>query len=321
MKTFQLTLTAMLLLGLTAVTVAQDEEIEKNIKKTYMMSAWNGDEYSTRDFLNLFVHEGFREGLGISQEQVQKIHYAHEVAHKPGDVIPFGVNVNDEILKRAKIAMEAMNNAIKEILTPDQKKKVKAFQISAMSFSEYISPGMFEVLDLSAEQMKQLDGIKKTIEPEYEKYVDKVVDVGWIFFEKYQTELKKLHSDVTDPIERRKMLTIDHVKAVEEKVKKSNPALVREMDDIRESGEKLADSLKIKMFDVLTDEQWNRMVNLIDNPPDYVKKILAERREREKSDSSTGVWQPGPNSWKPGDPIPEGYRQQRQEQGRFPRNK
>jgi hypothetical protein len=30
-------------------------------------------------------------------------------------------------------------------------------------------------------------------------------------------------------------------------------------------------------------------------------------------------WMPGPGSWQPGDPIPAGYLQRRQERGRFPR--
>jgi Ni/Co efflux regulator RcnB len=94
------------------------------------------------------------------------------------------------------------------------------------------------------------------------------------------------------------------------------------LNEARESGKGLADKLKVEMFDVLTDEQWNRMLNLIDNPPEHAKKIIAQMREKSEQESayaSTEAWQPGPNSWKPGDPIPEGYRQQRQERGRFPR--
>jgi Ni/Co efflux regulator RcnB len=72
------------------------------------------------------------------------------------------------------------------------------------------------------------------------------------------------------------------------------------------------------MFDVLTDEQWDRMLDLIDNPPDYVKKIL--RKWKEASEKAA-EWAPGPNSWQPGDPIPEKYRQERQTKGNFPRPK
>jgi hypothetical protein len=65
------------------------------------------------------------------------------------------------------------------------------------------------------------------------------------------------------------------------------------------------------------------MLQLIDNPPEYIKKtIMQQRKEREELDNINGkpeVGQPGPNSGRPGDPIPEGYRQERQERGRFPR--
>jgi len=177
---------------------------------------------------------------------------------------------------------------------------------------------MFEALDLSDEQRKQLDEIKKGMEAEFQKFADRDVDVRWRTHEKHLEEYRKLEASETDP-QKRMRITLDNRQAVEETVRKANPDLVREMDEVTKSRKELSEQLKIKMFDVLTDEQWNRMLDLIDNPPEYVKKMLAERREREKSASSTGAWQPGPNSWKPGDPIPEGYRQQRSE-GRFPRN-
>ena len=87
-----------------------------------------------------------------------------------------------------------------------------------------------------------------------------------------------------------------------------------------ESGRALADRLKIEMFDVLNDAQWERMLDLIDNPPEYVKKAIARiRKEMGTEDSSSGGWQPGPGSWRPGDAIPEAYRQERNTRGNFPR--
>jgi len=69
------------------------------------------------------------------------------------------------------------------------------------------------------------------------------------------------------------------------------------------------------------------MLDLIDNPPDYVKKVIAQiRKEMGTDDSSTdtpadtsGGWVPGPGSWRPGDGIPEGYRIERNTRSRFPR--
>jgi uncharacterized protein (DUF1778 family) len=151
------------------------------------------------------------------------------------------------------------------------------------------------------------------MEPEFEKYLDKMLDVQHAFNEKFQKELGEKLDGITDSEERARIL-----KNTREKVQKATPALQQEMKEIEESGKKFVDKLKIEMFDILTDEQWDRMLDLIDNPPDYVKKIL--RKWKEASEKAT-EWTPGPNSWQPGDPIPEKYRQERQTRGNFPRPK
>ena len=93
------------------------------------------------------------------------------------------------------------------------------------------------------------------------------------------------------------------------------------------SGKEVTDKLKIKMFDVLTDEQWKRLQELVDHPPDYMKRRITQdrqdmeriRKAGESAASSAGGWQPGPGSWKPGDGIPETYRIERNQRSRFPR--
>jgi len=76
---------------------------------------------------------------------------------------------------------------------------------------------------------------------------------------------------------------------------------------------------RIKMFDVLTDEQWLRIQDLVDHPPEYIKVFLKKVKANiEKNARDTG-WQPGPGSWQPGDAIPEAYRQERNTRGNFPR--
>ena len=88
------------------------------------------------------------------------------------------------------------------------------------------------------------------------------------------------------------------------------------MDERKTRGKQYAAQFKTKMLDVLTDEQWLRLQNMIDNPSGLVKMMLEKTKAWRKKKEA---WAPGPNSWRPGDPIPEGYRQQRQERGRFPR--
>ena len=75
------------------------------------------------------------------------------------------------------------------------------------------------------------------------------------------------------------------------------------------------------MFDVLTDEQWRRLQDLIDNPPAHARVLVQKLREQrgETEENKNNIWVPGPGSWRPGDPIPEVYRIQRNTRGNFPR--
>jgi len=101
-----------------------------------------------------------------------------------------------------------------------------------------------------------------------------------------------------------------------------------ELNAATEFRKRLGNALIIRMFDVLTDEQYARVIDLIDNPPDYVVALLKRWREQsgESEESKeveegekSGVWIPGPNSWRPGDPIPGAYRIERETRSRFPR--
>jgi Ni/Co efflux regulator RcnB len=101
-----------------------------------------------------------------------------------------------------------------------------------------------------------------------------------------------------------------------------NPEFKRIQDELQTSGKAFSAKFKTRMFDVLNDEQWARLQLLIDNPPPYAKVLLQKIREQSgQAEQSGGGWVPGPNSWKPGDPIPEEYRQKRNTPGNLPRPK
>jgi Ni/Co efflux regulator RcnB len=108
--------------------------------------------------------------------------------------------------------------------------------------------------------------------------------------------------------------------AIRKKLLAEDPEYKKIYEEIQSQGKAFSTKFKTKMFDVLTDEQWARLQQLIDNPPEHARafrnRLQKQRGEAEKK----GEWMPGPNSWRPGDPIPEQYRQQRNErQGSFPR--
>jgi hypothetical protein len=280
-----------------------------------------------------------REGLDLSQEQIQKIQ--QEVQRNLYPILendpnflslrdearkfdPDSPAATEETLKRyADLQVEMDNmvaqkrvNLIYENLTPDQNKKVYEYHISNMDATGYVFPGMFEALDLSGEQKQQLDKIQKEMKPELEKHIDRKFELQ----DKEYNMIQERRKGMTPPQVRDMIQPEDE--AWGDVVLKVRAELQPERDRIMESGRKLADELKIKMFDVLTDEQWARMIDLIDNPPDHVKKMVAAIRKVRGDDDNKpdankpGVWMPGPNTWRPGDPIPEQYRQQRQEQQR-----
>ncbi|MDR2756606.1 MAG: hypothetical protein LBC20_12950, partial [Planctomycetaceae bacterium] len=86
--------------------------------------------------------------------------------------------------------------------------------------------------------------------------------------------------------------------------------------DVTQKGQHFITRAKFKIFDVLTDEQMEKLQNLIDNPPDYVKTIIAEiKKLRGENTDSMPVYL---KSWKPGEPIPEEYKKHRASRKMFP---
>ena len=321
------------------------QRMQKNAGKQVMRSFWNGDA-THLIAIGMLQQEDFRNGLGISQEQNQKI---QDVTRNIGTMVQtdpeissiqeemtklmqetpggiFGENVSEETqdkfmdvqLKMQSVLFKRINDAVNENLTSDQLRKVKEFQISVMSEIPLFSPSMFEALDLSGEQKKQLDGIKKELEPDFEKNLDKMLDAQLRMSEKLQEELEGKLEGVTDPKEMSKI-----IEEAVKKIQSSDPEFKKMQNDVLADAKEFASKLKFKMFDVLTDEQMERMADLIDNPPDYVKNALARIRKQMGADDNeelSGEWKPGINSWKPGDPIPKEYLEQRNERKKnFPK--
>jgi len=293
------------------------------------------------------MRDDFREGVGVSPEQNQKIQEGLRNIQADRENDPNYqslLNGQDELrgaLREAVIAnappivleemqkqyldlrakmLEMQNekrtNLVSEILTPDQIKRIYEFHISTMSVTGFVSSRVFEFLDISEEQKKQLDEIRKEMELEIDEHLDKIVEYNERFDEKFNDGLTEKMRAIPDQEGRQRLLDDIQRRLVAEFLPVRN--------ELAESGERLSNSLKIRMFDVLTDEQWARVVDLIDNPPDYVKSIIAEMRERNRiananAGSSSGGWVPGPGSWRPGDAIPIQYRQERETRSRFPR--
>jgi len=364
MKTIFPILYGLLLVGLTTLTFAQNNEeaaraiqqammrspaaqqMQKNAMSQMMGSVWN-DSSANPMVMDWLGQDDFRAGVGVSREQVQRI---QSTMQNVGDNLPnepalqpyhqelrsfmeetqggpFGPNATEATqarffelqanlhTKAQGIAMEKLQYTMNENLTPAQLKKVNEFQISIMSENPMVSPGVFEALDLSVGQKRQLDDIKKEMEPEFKKNIDKMADMQWNLQRKVLDKARengKNLEDMPDSAEKKRIMD-DLVRNTLE----SDPAFHQQMRETMEGVMEVSGKMRSRMVDTLSDEQRKRMTDLIDNPPDYVRKMTGRLRGEAGND---GQWRPGIDSWKPGDPIPAEFLEPLdQPKARFPR--
>ena len=209
-------------------------------------------------------------------------------------------------VRNAKYITEAVDLT----LTSEQQQKIKESQLANMAELPIIFPSMFEALDLNDAQKQEMKQIKKELEPELEEILECLASAEI----ELRHQIGEIHSEQQE--QNRAITPADELS---KKLKVTDPVIKKMFEESQSRNKVFTTKFKIKMFDVLTDEQWDRLQKLVDGPPEYTKafgkKLREQRDEREKTD----VWAPGPNSWRPGDPIPEGYREQRNERRRFPR--
>ena len=195
--------------------------------------------------------------------------------------------------------IDAVADILDEILTPQQLQKIKESQLVSMGELPLIPTSIFEALDLTDTQRQEMEKIKKELESKFEAVLDE-----------FENSIMMSQGTAKKDVERYKLYK-------------------KKQEELMSKGKEFSTNFKMQMFDVLSDEQWKRLQRLIDNPPEHAKIFRAKLKEQngeseavaiEKPETAEKeVWQPGPNSWKPGDAIPEAYRQQRNERGKFPR--
>jgi hypothetical protein len=198
--------------------------------------------------------------------------------------------------KVAASMMDARTSALHEYLTPEQWQRINESQLAIMGEIPFIPLCAFGALGLTDEQRQEMERVKKELDPEFEKTLK-----NWV----------------------NGTISLISTQGVED------PEFKRIFTEIRNQGQAFVTQLRTRMFDVLTDEQWFRLQDLVDNPPEHVlafRRALRELRgesdevEETESAESADVWVPGPNAWRPGMAIPDEYRIQRNERRRlFPR--
>ena len=214
------------------------------------------------------------------------------------------------------VRIDALENA----LPPEFKQKVKEAQLASMAEMPFVSLHAFEALDLTDTQKQQMEKIKKELEPELEKDLEKFVENRVVLLNKFDAELAKQGGYGDNP---NREEAVQKWQAILKKLMAEDREYKRIHEESQSLVKQFSTQFKIKMFDVLTGEQWARLQDLIDNPPEYAKAFRKKMKERwgeSEEDEKNGVWSPGPNSWKPGDAIPEQYRIERNTRSRCPRS-
>ncbi len=197
-----------------------------------------------------------------------------------------------------------MQRDIEETLSPEQLQKVRALELQLLSEVGLPSPAMFEPLGLSDEQKKQMEEIKKEMEPEFDKLLDESMTLR-------QERFKLMGAFLAEEYKDKKPASNDEIFQAMVKVELTDE-LKQKYRENMERGRKFTTLLKSRLMNVLTDEQLDKMQQLLDNTPDFVKQMLAQMKAQREANEKAGNWTPGPDSWRPGDGAPEEFKRQRQ---------
>ena len=307
---------------------------------------WNGEDMAAALFLR---HTDFRSALGISDEHYQEIqdnlrtimdNNMQDVRETPEFQEMFAVSAaimesvyarqqepDMELINRlpelrarvAPLFRQVQIDINEKVYGTELMQKMQEAQLAAMGEISSFSPSMFGALNLTDAQRQEMKRIKEELEPEFERNLEIYVE-GMMALRSVEVAVSEPFSGedfaAADDNQRREMA--EKAMAARARALRENPESRRIMEEIQSSSREFATLFKTRMFDVLTDEQWQRLQDLIDNPPPHARILIAKLREQrgETEENKSDVWVPGPHSWRPGNPIPESYRQQR---GTFPR--
>jgi len=292
-------LTQMLFVQMQAMKSPMGQQFMKSAVKSSIRSVWagTGDNLLAVEYLQ---SPDVRAAWGVSDEQHQQIHGAmnNVVANlqtnprrkeisdqiaaiqKPED--PFFENADEETQIRvldlqqkiSALEVELVSEAIGDALTLEQKLKMGEMRLAILSEAQVVSASIFEGLNLTDDQKQQMQEIRKELEPEFEENLEALANASLIMLKQTYDELESQGG-----LAEIKSLT-DMQKKIQEIQKKItvSPEVKKLREEIESKGKAFSTKFKTKMFDILTDEQWERLQDLIDNPPEYVKALLKKTK-------------------------------------------
>jgi len=284
--------------------------------------------------------EEFRQGLGLTDKQIHDIREAitsrvdfTALAYNTATMAVGEQTILSEEIKSEAIAslemsvpqiLNELDEAAAEHLTPEQSQKFRELTVMAMSVFPFAYPPMFEALGLTEEQRMLLTELKKELEPEYEAMSKQFIADRITVRDKFDDAYAEIFQKISREEWRQKPQEEREQKAdeIRDRLLQEDTEYRRALERIHTQGRDFQNRLK-DWFDILTIEQIDTLNRLLNNPPDYAKKIM-ESMKRENGDpqkiAEADKWDFLNRAWRPGDPLPEGYLQQRQDRPRrFPR--
>jgi ATPase subunit of ABC transporter with duplicated ATPase domains len=96
-----------------------------------------------------------------------------------------------------------------------------------------------------------------------------------------------------------------------------NKELRQKFQENSKKGQNFATRFRDRLMNVLTDAQLDKMQKIMDESPDFVKRMLQEGKQRKVAMAKSDEYRPGPDSWRPGDGTPAEFKRERQ-QRKFP---
>jgi len=207
----------------------------------------------------------------------------------------------------------AMHNEIKAILTPEQMLQIRKLEMQLMPAIGVPFPAMFDPLDLTDEQKEEMNKIADEMKAEYDSLIiETLVSESEQLFSKYESlrgqsfasleEFQKARNAAresanTVPIETQRKHFVEHM----------------------ERGIKFTTLLQTRLMNVLTDEQLLKMQEILDDTPKFAKRMIASFKMIRMAAQLSPTYVPGPDSWRPGDPLPKQFMEERKVR-RFPQS-
>ena len=305
---------------------------------TAFYSSWNGQ--GTWLPLRVMIRTGGETELGLSSEQKQRLSFLYKEneigkeflmkmyqeqapelmrvieMQQAAQITDFASATEDQknAYREADMAMNtlalsAMQGAIVDTLTPEQMLQVRKLEMQLMPAMGIPFPSMFDPLGLTEEQKKEMEKITDAMKAEFEPLILETAahKAEWL-------------AAIFGSLQGKSFASYDEYQKAESDAFRQyvpSEASRKKHVDLQERGVTLVTQLQNRLMNVLTDEQLDKMQKIMDEMPEFAKQMLAQSKAQQEEQKKSQTYAPGPDSWRPGMPMPVQFKEQRQ--GRFPR--